>query len=256
MNAEKISKLNHLLSTSPAGVVLTSSWLNKQGYSQSLQKQYRKSQWYRTIGTGALIREGDKIDYLGGIYALQAQLGMAIHPGAKTALALQGRAHYLGFNEQRATLFGPLGEKLPKWYECYDWGVEINAKSSDFLPRDLGLVELEHKSFKISVSSPARAIMECLYLAPQHQPLLEVYELMEGLNNLRPLAVQKLLESCTSVKVKRLFLYMAEKAGHDWFNFLKLEKIDLGSGKRVITSGGSLNAKYQIMIPRELESTK
>ena len=256
MNTEKISKLNHLLSTSPAGVVLTSSWLNKQGYSQDLQKQYRKSQWYRTIGTGALIREGDKVDYLGGIYALQAQLGMAIHPGAKTALALQGRAHYLGFNEQRATLFGPLGEKLPKWYECYDWGVEINAKSSEFLPRDLGLVELEHKSFKISVSSPARAIMECLYLAPQHQPLLEVYELMEGLNNLRPVAVQKLLESCTSVKVKRLFLYMAEKAGHDWFNFLKLEKIDLGSGKRVITSGGSLNAKYQIMIPRELESTK
>lgn len=256
MIAKKISKLNHLLTTMPAGVVLTSSWLNEQGYSQDLQKQYRKSQWYRSIGTGALIREGDQVDYLGGVYALQAQLGMAIHPGAKTALALQGRAHYLGFNEQRAMLFGPLGEKLPKWYACYDWGIEISSKSSDFLPRDLGLVELEHKSFKIMVSSPARAVMECLYLTPEHQPLLEVYELMEGLNNLRPISVQKLLESCTSVKVKRLFLYMAEKAGHDWFSFLKMEKIDLGSGKRVISPGGSLNVKYQITIPRELESAK
>lgn len=254
MTTLKKSKLNHLLSSTPAGVVLTSSWLNVHGYSQPLLKQYRKSRWYRSIGTGALIREGDQVDYLGGIYTLQTQLGMAIHPGAKTALALQGRAHYLGFNEQRATLFGPLGEKLPKWYEGNDWGIEINVRSSDFLPRDLGLIELEHKSFKVLVSSPARAIMECLYLAPEHQPLLEVYELMEGLNNLRPLSVQKLLESCTSVKVKRLFLYMAEKAGHDWFSFIKTEKIDLGSGKRMITPGGRLNVKYQITIPRELES--
>ena len=256
MSTQNASKLNHLLSTTPAGVVLTSSWLNERGYSQALQKQYRKSQWYRSIGTGALIREGDEVDYLGGIYALQMQLGMAIHPGAKTALALQGRAHYLSFNEQRATLFGPLDEKLPKWYNGYDWGVEINAKSSDFLPRDLGLVDLNHKSFQIKVSSPARAVMECLYLAPDHQPLLEVYELMEGLNNLRPASVQKLLENCTSIKVKRLFLYMAEKAGHDWFSFLRTEKISLGSGKRMIVSGGSLNVKYQITIPRELQSAK
>lgn len=256
MTTQIMSKLNYLLSTTPDGVVLVSSWLTEQGYSQELLKQYRKSQWYKSIGTGALIREGDEIDYLGGIYALQAQLGMAIHPGAKTALALQGRAHYLGFNEQRATLFGPQGEKLPKWYKDYDWGIEINPKSSDFLPRDLGLVELEHKSFKVLVSGPARAVMECLYLAPAHQPLLEIYELMEGLNNLRPLSVQKLLESCTSVKVKRLFLYMAEKAGHDWFSFLNTDKIDLGRGKRMITAGGSLNVKYQITVPRELESAK
>lgn len=99
-------------------------------------------------------------------------------------------------------------------------------------------------------------MMECLYLAPEHQPLLETYELMEGLNNLRPVTVQKLLESCTSVKVKRLFLYMAEKAGHDWFNYLKTEKIDLGSGKRVVVPGGRFNTKYQITVPVDLESAQ
>ncbi|ARU94027.1 type IV toxin-antitoxin system AbiEi family antitoxin [Tatumella citrea] len=256
MTTQIISKLNHLLSTTPDGVVLTSSWLAEQGYSQELLKQYRKSQWYKSIGTGALQREGDEIDYLGGIYALQTQLGMAIHPGAKTALALQGRAHYLGFNEHRVTLFGPPGEKLPKWYQEYNWGIEINSKSSDFLPREQGLIELGHKSFNVLISGPARAVMECLYLAPAHQPLLETYELMQGLNNLRPLSVQKLLESCRSVKVKRLFLYMAEKAGHDWFSFVNTEKVDLGSGKRMITPGGVLNVKYQITVPEELESAK
>lgn len=79
---------------------------------------------------------------------------------------------------------------------------------------------------------------------------------MEGLNNLRPVSVQKLLQNCTSVKVKRLFLYMAEKAGHEWFSFLDTDKIDLGHGKRMITRGGSLNVKYQITIPGELESSK
>ena len=96
--------------------------------------------------------------------------------------------------------------------------------------------------------------MECLYLAPKYQPLLEVFELMESLNNLRPAIVQKLLEECTSIKVKRLFLYLADKAGHEWFNFIDLDKVDLGSGKRSIVSGGTYVAKYQIMVPKELEA--
>lgn len=106
----------------------------------------------------------------------------------------------------------------------------------------------------IKVSSPARAIMECLYLAPNAQPLFEVFELMEGLNNLRPASVQMLLENCNSVKVKRLFLYLVDKAGHDWLNYLKLEKVSLGAGKRVIVKNGVYVPKYQITVPKELES--
>jgi len=94
--------------------------------------------------------------------------------------------------------------------------------------------------------------MECLYLAPKSQPLLEVFELMEGLNNLRPAAVQELLERCSSVKVKRLFLYMADKAGHEWLSHIKLSKIDLGSGKRAIVKGGVYISKYEITVPKEL----
>ena len=62
---------------------------------------------------------------------------------------------------------------------------------------------------------------------------------MEGLNNLRPKQVLQLLEACTSVKVKRLFLYMAEKTEHSWFNFLAVDKIDLGNGKRQLAKNGS-----------------
>jgi hypothetical protein len=254
MNTENRSKINTLLSTQPPGTVLTSAWLVGQGYSLDLQKQYRRSRWFDSIGTGALIRHGDEVDYLGGLYALQAQRGLFVHPAAKTALSIHGKAHYLELSTKRVQLFGGHDESLPLWFKKWDWGVDVDCKLTSFLPPALSLVEIEHKGFKIKISSPARAVMECLYLAPKSQPLLEVFELMEGLNNLRPASVQKLLEGCTSVKVKRLFLYMADKAGHEWLSFINLDKVDLGSGKRSIVSDGVYVSKYQITVPKELEA--
>jgi len=253
MNTAKRSKLNTLVRTQPSGVVLVSSWLAEQGYSLDLQKQYRKSQWFDSIGTGALVRHDDQADYLGGIYALQSQLGLTVHPAGKTALSMQGKAHYLALAAKKVQLFGGVDDALPLWFKKHAWGLELDCKLSSFLPPELGLVEFEHKGFAVKISSPARAVMECLYLAPGSQPLLEVFELMEGLNNLRPANVQALLEGCRSVKVKRLFLYLADKAGHDWLAYLKPDRVDLGSGKRTIVPGGVYVAKYQITVPRELE---
>ena len=254
MNTEKESKLNTLLGAQPSGVVLSSAWLVEQGYSLDLQKQYKKSQWFDSIGTGALIRHGEQVDYLGGMYALQSQLGLSVHPAGKTALSLQGKAHYLELSARKVQLFGGKDDGLPLWFKKRDWGLSVDCKLTSFLPPELGLVEVEHKGFKVKVSSPARAVMECLYLAPRSQPLLEVFELLEGLNNLRPASVQKLLEDCTSVKVKRLFLYLADKAGHEWLDFVNLDKVNLGAGKRSIVSDGVYVSKYQITVPKELEA--
>jgi hypothetical protein len=253
MSAHNESKINSLLASHPLGSVLCSSWLVSQGYSLNLQKRYKKSQWFDSIGTGALVRHGDQVDYLGGVYALQSQLGLAIHPAAKTALALQGKSHYLTLSEKHVQLFGGKDEALPLWFKKRQWKTQVHYKATSFLPPGLGLVEFGHKSFSVKVSGPARAIMECLYLAPKTQSLLEVFELMEGLNNLRPDIVQQLLEGCTSVKVKRLFLYMADKANHDWLNYVDLKKVNLGSGKRSMVSEGIYIPKYQITVSKELE---
>ena len=254
MNTKREYKINRLLNSQPLGIVLAASWLKEQGYSLDLQKQYRKSRWFDSIGTGALIRHGDQVDYLGGVYALQTQLNLSVHPAAKTALSMLGKAQYLEMAVKSIQLFSGKEDSLPLWFKNRDWGVTLQCNGSSFLPPELGLVELEHKGFKVNISSPARAIMECLYLVPKSQPLMEVYELMESLNNLRPASVQKLLEACSSVKVKRLFLYLADKAGHEWANHLKLDKVDLGSGKRAIVSGGVYVSKYQITVPKELEA--
>jgi hypothetical protein len=95
-------------------------------------------------------------------------------------------------------------------------------------------------------------MMECLYLVPEKMDLVTCYELMESLNDLRPDKVQMLLEQCTSVKVKRLFLFLAEKAGHQWFSYLDPHKIYLGKGKRIFAKNGVYIPKYEITVPQKL----
>ncbi|MDN5201269.1 type IV toxin-antitoxin system AbiEi family antitoxin [Fulvivirgaceae bacterium BMA10] len=252
MNTRKGSKINQLLQSQPKGVVFLASWLSKNGYSADLQKRYRKSNWLQSIGTGAMIRTGDEVDYQGALYALQKQDTSYIHPGGKTALSLLGKSHYLELSKKKVILFGGKGESLPAWFQNHDWNVELNYYQSGFLPKEFGLTQIESKSFTLQVSNAARALMECLYLAPKYQDLYECYEFMEGLNNLRPKEVQKLLEVCTSVKVKRLFLFLADKAKHSWLNHIDIDKIDLGEGKRSIVKGGVYIPKYQITVNKDL----
>ena len=246
------TKINHLLTATPSGTVVLSSWLIEQGYSADLQKRYRKSHWLESLGSGAMARTSDSVDYYGAMYALQKQASHSVHPGGRTALSLLGKAHYLELSSVQVVLFAGDKERLPLWFKNHDWGVKIEYHTTSFLPDNLGLEDFEVKNFSIKVSSAARAMLECLYLAPEKQELLECFELMEGLNNLRPKMVQELLEQCTSIKVKRLFLYLADKAGHEWLQYLDLQKIDLGSGKRSLVKNGVYIAKYQITVPKEL----
>jgi len=82
--------------------------------------------------------------------------------------------------------------------------------------------------------------------------LVEVYQIIEGLQTLRPSLVQELLENCKSIKVKRLFLYMAEKANLPVLKHLKMVKINVGSGDRTIVAEGEYVSKYGLTLPEEL----
>lgn len=252
MSTEKPSKINLLMQSQPYGTVFLSSWLRKQGYSLELQKRYKKSKWLETIGTGAMKRTGDQVQIEGAIFVLQKQLNMSVHIGGKSALAMLGKSHYLELNPKEITLFGQATEKLPKWFTDYPWEQKPKYHQSNFLPQALNMVDFAVGNFSVNISGPVRALMECLYLAPGEQSLVECYDLMEGLNNLSPGTVQAVLEECRSIKVKRLFLFMAEKAGHQWFKYLKHDKIDLGSGKRSVVPNGIYIPKYEITLPKTL----
>jgi len=56
--------------------------------------------------------------------------------------------------------------------------------------------------------------MEMLHLVPGTVGFDEALLIMENLATLRLETVQRLLQACRSIKVKRLFLAMAERQGH------------------------------------------
>jgi hypothetical protein len=213
---------------------------------------YEKSAWIRRIGQGAYVRVGDTIHWPGGLYAMQAQMGLPVHVGGKTALEMQGYAHYLPLGKGAVvTLFGRPGTRLPAWFRQYDWGVEFRYITTRLFDdaMDAGLTQKDLGSYTVTISSPERAIMEVMYGLPKDASFEEVTLLMEGLTTLRPRMLQVLLEQCRSVQVKRLFMYFAEDCNHAWVKKLDVSKVDFGKGKRMIVKGGRFNAKYNITVP-------
>lgn len=121
---------------------------------------------------------------------------------------------------------------------------------SEFLSQETGLKEFDTGNFAITISSPERAILETLYQVPREQDFQEAYYLIEALVDIRPKLMQTLLEECKSIKVKRLFLFLAQQAKLPVLKKLDLKKIDLGSGKRVIVKDGKLDSDYGITYPK------
>ncbi|MBE2192081.1 MAG: type IV toxin-antitoxin system AbiEi family antitoxin [Alphaproteobacteria bacterium] len=252
MSIKNDGKLKNLLATHLSGTVCVSPWLERQGISPALQQRYRTSGWLEPVGRGAYKRPNEQVTWQGGLYAMQAQSDLPIHAGALTALALQGYAHYVRLGAETVFLFSPPKINLPAWFRNRDWGQKIHHCKTSVLPSGLALADYRGGAFSVKISAPERAFLECLHLAPDTVDLVECYQVMEGLTTLRPKLLQPLLEQCGSVKVKRLFLYMAEKAGQDWLNDLDISKFDLGAGARTVTKGGVYVSRYGLTVPEEL----
>ena len=253
----KESKINMLVQKLPKGLVLLSPWLCAEGYPHELQQRYRKSGWFKSIGKGAMIRTGDELTLSGAISALQNQANASVHIGGRSALELLGLAHYLQVNSTELTIFAEGQFSMPLWFRKnkLDFEGKLHC-SSLFTNKEIGLVDYMSGELKMKISGAARAVMECLSLTPNQFSLSEAFELMDGLTTIRPVQVQELLENCKSIKVKRLFLYFAEKAGHSWFKYIDLKKIDLGSGNRSLVRDGVLVSKYQLVVPKEFASER
>ena len=246
------SKINQLLKRWPNGTVAVSSWLENQGAYQQLVHRYETTAWVRRIGQGAYAKASDKVEWSGGLYALQEQLKLPVHAGGKTALQMQGYAHFLPMGKGvTVSLFGPPNVKLPTWFKQARWGIKVRYTTTNLFTgeTDRGLTKKDLGPYQIKVSAPERAAMEVLYGVPLVDSYEEARLLMEGLTTLRPRLVQTLMESCVSVKVKRLFMLLAETCKHAWVKKVDLSRVDFGKGKRTLVKGGRYDPKYQITVP-------
>lgn len=246
-------KLNQLIAALPQGLVLTTNWLEKHNVSSKLAWWYVQSGWLERVGKKAYKKVGDEIRWGGAVAALQSQMHLSLHIGGKTALQLLGHSHFLPMQGiKQVMLFANPRTKVPSWLESNKWDVKFDIFRTALFKNDdatLGLIERPVEGINLQLSCPERAAMEMLYLVPNHQPFDEAILLMENLGQSRPAMVQSLLERCNSIKVKRLFLYLAERHQYSWLSSVDLKKIYLGHGKRVIGEGGKYNSKYLLSVP-------
>jgi hypothetical protein len=252
MSIETGTKINNLLSMMRPYGLLFSGWLNTCGYSDQLQKRYRDTGWLSALSKGVMYRTGAKLSAYQSLSAYNEQLNIKSRVAAMSALEYAGYNHYVPMGKPALMVALPYRTKRPAWmnrdifdmtFETFTTKVfshiEVNAVSDD-----------EH----MYVSSPEQAFLECLLLAPEYYDYTDLYYVMEQLTTLRSDVLQRILEGVNNYRVKRIFMYMAEKAEHYWFQGLNLDRIDLGSSKLQLVKNGVYNAKYKMTIPKELES--
>ena len=252
MSLQRSEKLKSLLDQWEPHSVATSTHLATLGITPQDIQNYTSSRWLMSLGRGAFKRPMETVTWQGALHSLQTQLSLPVHVGALTALEMSGNSHYVRFAATRAYLFSPLHVALPRWFKTH-WGDDVRYVQTKLLPPELGLTEQQApEGFTLKTSTAERAALEILHLAPKEFDLVEAGMIIETMTSIRPKLMQNLLEQCTSLKVRRLFLYLAERANLPVVGHLNLERIDLGTGDRSLVPNGRYVAKYQLVLPKEL----
>src|SRR5262245_21119564 len=104
MTEERHTKLNWLQHNLPEGLLADAGWLEAKGYSSSLRHQYVARGWLEQPAHGVYRRPPAKLAALPDegrlrweqvVISLQFLLDAPVIVGGRTALELQGFAHYL-----------------------------------------------------------------------------------------------------------------------------------------------------------------
>jgi hypothetical protein len=279
MTTRKGGKLNQLERLLPEGLLVDAAWLERQGYSRALRHQYVSSGWLVQPVRGVYHRHRTISSWEQIVISLQTLLQYPVSVGGRSALELQGYAHYLPTSPDVRTIHLYIDKKLPGWLTKFSANAEfISHNRSRFLspvkqdqealaldntrtdteatllPGGLLIMPWGQWKWPLVISSPERAILELMDELPRNESFHQVDMIMEGLVNLRPRRLQALLEDAKSVKVKRLFFFFADRHRHKWLKHLDRKQISLGSGKRVIFQGGILDSKYRITVPEEFNA--
>lgn len=282
MTEQSSSPLNRLEKDLPEGLVVDAAWLEDRRIASNLRAYYVKSGWLEQPVRSVYRRPRGRLRWQQVVISLQTLLlRTPLIVGGRTALELQGFAHYLSHEIKTVHLYGP--EKPPAWLKklklpqrfAYhnsatlfrndpitfgpgSLACDISDGSGRNLTRfqgsSLATITWGQWDWPLTLSQPERAYLEMLNELPRHESFHQADMFMQSAANFSPRRLQKLLADCDSVKVKRLFLFFADRHNHAWLKNLDKEAIDLGKGKRMLVPGGRLDPVYLITVPKDLDA--
>ena len=239
----------------PEGVAAPSGWLAAKGYSRQLVRKYALSGWLTPLGHGVYARAGQPVGWEGVLLGLQRLGNMPCHVGGLSALNRQGAAHFLPLGgEQRIQVMS--ARKPPAWVRQMDLAPTLvfdtrrlfndQAVATAVVPLATGI-----RDWNLPMAGAEMAIMEMLNDINDQQSFTHAAQVFEGLTVLRLGVINALLDACRSIKVKRLFLFLAAHFGYLWASRLETAGLDLGKGNRQIVKGGRLDKRFLITVPED-----
>lgn len=253
--------------------------MERHGYSTSLRSQYVSAGWLLQPARGTYKRPRGELTWEKTVISLQTLLERPLIVGGRTALELQGLAHYLAPRGPAVVhLYGrepppgwlaklPLevrfvfhrsqalfrSERVTKALSDFAWNVDDNTGRHAAGLEAAAVRELSiGAEWPLAISTPERAFLELLDELPGRETFHNVDVIAEGLRTLSPRRLQKLLEDCRSIKVRRLFFWFADRHDYRLLNQIDRDRVPLGSGKRVLAKSGKLDPKYLITVPDDL----
>jgi Transcriptional regulator, AbiEi antitoxin, Type IV TA system/Transcriptional regulator, AbiEi antitoxin N-terminal domain len=278
MSEQRINRLNQLEKQLPEGLLVDSTWLTSHGFASNLRSHYVTTGWLEQPARQVYRRPRGTLSWQQIVISLQTLLlRNPLTVGGRTALELQGYAHFLKSSETEVHLYGP--KHPPAWLNRLPLQVRFRYHNNQKLfrnePVQFGTTSLAwdvaknrlseagaEASFTVQpwgqwdwplmLSTPERAVLELLDQLPKYETFNQVDMLFGGLSTLRPRRLQKLLSDCKSVKVKRLFFFFADRHHHAWLKHLDRKAFNLGKGKRLLAKGGKYDPIHQITVPEDM----
>jgi hypothetical protein len=251
----------------PYGMLATKKWLAEQGLSAHALDNAVKTETLLLLATGVYSQYSRSVSWEGVVASMQRMEKEDVESvppvvvGGLSALTLSGLSQYLSLSSTPHIHLYVQG-KLPTWLARLSLPVEFEGHSTSklwpqWLLKDKVFTkehEWEAELPPVYFSCPEKAMLELLVDLPNAVTFEHANELMQGLVNLSPRKLDALLKACKSVKVKRLFFWLAKRQSYPWFSKLNVADYDLGSGKRVVAKGGKLDTDYLITVPSHMAS--
>lgn len=262
MNGSSDKKLKNLLSTVPPGALVDSKWFKRHNIADSTYHDYAKRGWLVRLARGVFLRPDPAFDphqplkWTTVVASMHQIMAIPFHVGGMSALNLHGLGHYIPMQgPAHINVYAP---KLPGWLAKLNTDARLNHRRlSLFSDPDLGVEPLKSAGLSFGmaasfpVATPERAILEAIDELPEGAGFEQLDLVFQGLVNLSPRKLTRLLRDCQRVKVVRLFFVFADRHGHAWLKHLDQTGLKFGHGDRQVVVKGKIHPRYRITVPSQ-----
>ena len=202
--------------------------------------------------------DSQKDKWLKLIDILQNDLNLDVYPGGFSGMTGWHHRHDWIFHPTTEYLYGIDIDKIPnELLKQKKWERDFFLFNSSYFPKNLGIDRVKTRGYALRIPSLERSLLEMIDMIGHDLSIDTVHEYFGDLGWLNPKLTQKLLENCTSEKIKRIALFLMEEISPEYYAEIDPSKVKLNLSKKIdlVSEGytGNYTFKYNITTPAYLE---